>query len=111
MKNENKFDIKEGTVSFWTKPGQIDFSGNQIMPMIQFDSPNGSIFIVKDDDKKIKFFHVYLGKGRTDVEHDVSGLDPKTEHMFAFTWSIKERSLNIYIDGELKNTTKIDYIK
>jgi hypothetical protein len=89
--NNQKLDIKEGTICFWINEGKIQFNDNKTIPLFQQDLLNGSIFVVKDDDNKLKFFHVCLGKGRTDVEHDVSLLDPNEKHMVAATWSIKIR--------------------
>jgi uracil DNA glycosylase len=48
----------------------------------------------------MKFFHVVLGRGRSDVEYDVSDLEPNQRHMFAFTWSTEAQKLKIFIDGE-----------
>lgn len=109
MDNINKTNIKEGTISFWTKPNQINFSDGKITTLLQIDPQEGSIFVLKDSDNKIKFFHVYLGKGRTDVELDVSKLDSAEKHMFTFTWSVKNKELNMYVDGKLKSTVPIKY--
>lgn len=109
INNVSKTNIKEGTISFWTRPNQIDFSDGKITILLQINPQNGSILILKDSDNKIKFFHVLLGKGRTDIEYNVSGLDKSEKHMFAFTWSILSKELKLYIDGELKVTTAIKY--
>jgi len=102
-------NISEGTISFWIQSNKMNYSNNEIIPITQLSPPDGSIFILKDNDNKIKFFHVFLGKGRTDIEYDVSKLDQTKKHMFAFTWSIKGKELKLYIDGELKNTVSIKY--
>jgi len=107
--NTNQTSIFEGTITFWVGANKVDFSNNEAVPLFQIDPIGGSIFIVKDSDNKIKFFHILLGKGRTDVESDVSKLDVTKKHMFAFTWSIKAKELKLYIDGTLKNTAKIKY--
>lgn len=103
----NKTDIKEGAISFWTKPNQINFSDDKITPLLQLNPQEGSLFILKDSDNRIKFSHVYLGKGRTDVEFDVSKLDATKKHMFAFTWSVGSKELKLYIDGKRKSSKKI----
>ncbi|PIR62180.1 MAG: hypothetical protein COU65_04720 [Candidatus Pacebacteria bacterium CG10_big_fil_rev_8_21_14_0_10_42_12] len=104
-----KINISEGTISFWIHPNKVNFSNNEVVPITQLSPSDGSIFILKDSDNKMKFFHVYLGKGRTDVEYDVSKLDKTKKHMFTFTWSVKNKELKLYIDGESKNTVKINY--
>lgn len=104
-----EMDIKEGTISFWINEDKVQFNDGQAIPLMQHSPSNGSIFIVKDGDNKIKFFHVYLGKGRTDVEHDVTSLDPKQRHMIAVTWSLKNKEIIMYIDGQQVEKTEIKY--
>lgn len=104
-----KLDIKEGTIELRISVGKVNYSSNGTIPLFQANPQGGSIFILKDADNKIKFFYVYLGKGRTDVEYDVSKLDQDKKHVFVFTWSIKDREIKTYIDGELKSAAKINY--
>ncbi len=105
----SKVDINEGTISFWIKPGKIIYNDGKAAPLIQLNPKGGSIFMVKDSDNKVKFFHVKLDKGRTDIEHDVSNLDPNAKHMFAVTWSVKNSKIILYIDGEPVSETTINY--
>lgn len=105
--NDQKLNILEGTISFWIKENKVDFANNEAVPLFQVNPLGGSIFIVKDSDNKIKLFHVYMGKGRTDIEYDVSALDKSIKHMFAFTWSVKNKELKLYVDGKLMQTQKI----
>ena len=107
--NNDKLSILEGTISFWIKEHKVDYSSNEVIPLFQISPFGGSIFIVKDSDKKIKFFHVYLGKGRTDIEFNVSNLDKSKKYMFTFTWSVKNKELKIYLDGKISKTKKISY--
>lgn len=107
--HNQKIDIREGTISFWINENKLQFNDNQVTPLLQRSTLNGSIFIVKDNDNKMKFFHVYLGKGRTDVEYDVSNLKPSKRHMVAVTWSIKNKEIIMYIDGEKVASSKINY--
>jgi len=64
---------------------------------------------VKDSDNKLKFFHVILGKGRTDVEADVSKLSNDQDHFIAVTWSVKDKQIVLYIDGEPVAKAKTEY--
>ena len=102
-------NILEGTISFWVKPKQIDYANNTVVPLINLNPKSGSIFIVKDSDNKIKAFHVYLGKGRTDLEYDVSTLDSSKEHMFVLTWSVSLKELNLYVDAKKVVSKKLVY--
>lgn len=105
----NNLNIKEGTVEFTVNANKVKFDNHQIVPLAQFSPQEGSIFIVKDADDKLKFFHVYLGKGRTDVVYDVTKLDSNTAHHFAFTWSVSAKEIKIYIDGKEVARTNIKY--
>lgn len=105
-----QIDLKEGTITFWVKENFIDWDDNQRTVFVNYSNPEGSILIVKDDDKKLKFFHVILGKGRTDVEIDVSSLSNNERHFIAATWSLEKKEIALYIDGDkLKNFSPINY--
>lgn len=105
----SQLDLEKGTLSFWIKENQIIFNDNKLYPLTEINNNKGSIFILKDTDKKIKFFYVYLGKGRTDIEWDCSGLENSKRHMIAVTWSQKDKETKLYIDGQLRDTSKIEY--
>lgn len=106
-----KIDIREGTIEFWMREGKIIWNDNQ--EKLLFNIPvnkTGSIFLIKDDDNKLKFFHVLIGRGRTDVRIDVSELSNDEPHHIVVTWSLKEKKIALYIDGgELKAETPISY--
>jgi hypothetical protein len=106
-----KIDIREGTIEFWVREDKVKWSDNQKTVLFNIPVNNvGSLFMVKDDDNKLKFFHVILGKGRTDVEVDVSNLALDKPHHIAVTWSLKERKVILYVDGgELRNEKPITY--
>jgi hypothetical protein len=106
--NKQDLSINEGTIKFSIRANKVNYSDNQVVPLFQGNPQGGSIFILKDSDNKIKFFHVFLGKGRTDVEYDVSGLDKSKKYLFVFTWSVKNKEINIYVDGDRKSA-KINY--
>ncbi len=112
MDNENlkQFNIQEGTIEFLVKENKLTWNDNK--PTVLFNiSVNslGSLFMIKDDDNKLKFFHVILGKGRTDVEIDVSNLSVEKPHHIVATWSVTKKEVCLYIDGELKAKTEIKY--
>ena len=107
--HNSKLDINEGTISFWVQPGTVAFNDGKTKPLVQLNPAGGSIFMVKDNDNKLKFFHVCIGKGRTDVEYDISSLDLSTKHMFAVTWSLKNAKIVMYIDGKPVSEVAINY--
>jgi len=108
-KNTEELNILQGTLSFWIKENKIDFDGDETIPLFQANPIGGSIFVVKDSDKKIKLFHVYLGKGKTNIEYDASKLDSSKKHMIAFTWNVKGGKLELYVDGKLEKNKRINY--
>jgi len=51
-----------------------------------------------------------LGKGRTNVELDVSDLSSSETHHIAATWSVSKKETALYIDGGKKIAkSKIKY--
>lgn len=100
MNSLDKLKIDQGTITFWTKENQINFNDGKITPLFTIAPTGGSIFVVKDADNKLKVFYVVLDKGRVDLEYDVSSLNPNDKHMIAFTWSLENRELVLYIDGQ-----------
>ena len=104
-----KLDIGEGTITFWITAGEIQFNDGRTIPRVESNARDGSVSAIKDSDNKLKFSHVYLGKGRTDVAYDVSSLDPSQNHMVSATWSIESKEVILYIDGKQVAEAKIKY--
>ena len=100
--SEMQIDLREGTIEFWVKRGKFRWNDGLIQVLVNISNEQGSIYISKDSDNKLKFFHVLLGKGRTDVEVDVSDLSSNEPHHIATTWSISKKEIALYIDGGKK---------
>jgi len=109
MNKDTSPKIDEGSLNFWIKPHQLKYDDNKAKRLVQVSPDGGSILVVKDKDNLIKFFHIYLGKGTTDVQYDVSKLNPSEPHMFTATWSTLENKNKLFIDGELVEETKLAY--
>jgi hypothetical protein len=101
--------IQQGSVSFWIKEKAVNFSDGKITRFFEVNPDGGSILCVKDSDNKLKVLFVVLGKGRVDIEHDVSGLDIEKRHMVVFTWSLESRELKLYLDGKIVQTQTISF--
>lgn len=101
MEQNNNLSIEKGTITFWIRENKIQFNDNKITPIFSVNPAGGSIFIVKDDDNKLKVFYVVLEKGRIDLEYDVSNVDPAKKHMIGFTWSLEDKKLKLYFDGKV----------
>jgi hypothetical protein len=108
--NTSEFKINKGTISFWIKENKLLYNDNQTTPIFSTNPDGGSIFMVKDGDNKIKVFYVVLGKGRIDLEYDVSNLNSSIKHMFTFTWSLDDQKMILYIDGQEKMLKEIKFI-
>ncbi|MFH1175285.1 MAG: hypothetical protein V1698_01010 [bacterium] len=106
----NDLNLKIGSLGFWVREDQLDWSDNKPTVLINIIKNDGSLFIVKDDDNKLKCFHVILGKGRTDVEIDVSALFKDKAHMIVVAWDTeKSKKLSLFIDGKEEKFTHIAY--
>jgi len=105
----NDLSIQQGTISFWTRENQVIFNDGKITPLFSVNPTGGSIFIIKDDDNKLKIFYIVLGKGRIDMEYDVSKLDSSKKHMIAVTWKLDDKKLVLYIDDQVAGTKDIPF--
>ena len=111
--SQMQLDLREGTIEFWVRKGKLQWNDGLIQVLVNIPNKQGSLFIVKDSDNKLKFFHVLLGKGRTDVEIDVSNLNGDEPHHIAATWSITKEEIVLYIDGGekiAKSTIKYQHV-
>ncbi len=104
-----EIDMQEGSVDFWIKKGQVHYNDNQKVVLLDLTTKDGSVRIVKDSDNALKFTHTISGKGETIAEYDVSKLSSDKAHMVAATWSIKNKEIVLYIDGEPVIKTQINY--
>jgi len=109
MKEINKPNFNEGSISFWIPALAFPYNDKITHKLFEYSDEKGAILILKDADNKLKCFHVYLGKGRTDVEADVSHLDSNEPHMVVVTWSLPKKELVLYIDGQKSSISTISY--
>ncbi len=107
MNTSNNLSVNEGTISFWTPENKLLFNDSKTTPLLSIDPQGGNIFILKDDDNKLKVFFVILDKGRVDLEYDISTLDPSKKHLIVITWSLKNKELLLYIDGNKASSKEI----
>jgi hypothetical protein len=107
--NNQEVDIEEGTIEFWINKGKVRFGDKKFVPLIQLNPRNGGIYINKNEDDELEFTHIYIGRGTTKIVSDVSSLDPDIPHMFAFTWSVENSEIIMYIDGKIVAREVINY--
>ena len=109
-KLSDELDLTEGTIDFWVKKEKLQWNDGLSQVLIKISNEQGSIFMLKDSDNKLKFFHVLLGRGRTDVELDVSELGADKPHYIVATWSVSSKEIILYIDGGEKTAkAEIEY--
>ncbi len=108
-RQKNKFNIEEGSVAFWVKKSTVNWSGEDVVRLFEITEGGNSIFIVKDSDAKLKFFHVYLGRGRTNLEVDVSDLISEERHHIVAMWSVSKKNLLLYIDAKMRGEEKMSF--
>ncbi len=107
--SEQDFNIEEGSVTFWIESNKLNYSDGKSTILLNNSNKDGSIFIVKDKDNSLKFFHVYYGFGRTNVEIDVSRLNSNEKHFIGATWNIKEKKIVLYLDDKNSAESLIKY--
>lgn len=110
MSDIKNINFKKGTLNFWIPAGLFEYDDNIAHILVNYMDSMGSIFIVKDDDNKLKLSHVVIGKGRTDAEVDVSRLSSRDRHMVTATWSLDKKEIRLYVDGnKSQKGAKIEY--
>ena len=109
--NQTKeLDIREGTMEFWVREDKVQWNDNKSTVLFNITVNNtGSLFMIKDDDNKLKFFHLIIGKGKTNLDVDVSNLSLNEPHHITVVWSVSKKEVGLYIDGKLKDKKEIDY--
>ena len=109
MNRASSPNINEGTINFWMKSQFFENSFNEPQDIFFVNLEGGSIAMIKDIDNKLKIFYVVLGKGRMDLIFDLSNWTLKGEkHMFAVTWNLKIKEINLFIDGVKAASGKIN---
>lgn len=104
-----QLDLSVGSLSLWIEEAKLTWNDNKSTVIFNVAKSNGSLFIIKDDDNKLKCFHVILDNGKTSVESDVSKLSINEAHHIVITWDIeKSKKLLLYIDAQLKDEKPIE---
>ena len=111
MDNEKlkQLNMQEGTIEFLIKENKLIWNDGKTNVLFNISKSDGSLFMVKDSDNRLKFFHVILGKGRTDVEVDVSELPIDKPIILQLLGAQTKKEICLYIDGELKEKSEIKY--
>ena len=104
----NKGNISEGTISFWTSENTIS-EIDEVVPLMSVTPDGGSIFIVKDGDNKLKVFYVISGRGKVELDYDLSKINTHIKHMISLTWNLKNKEIVLYLDGKAV-VTKMIYL-
>jgi hypothetical protein len=106
MNIQSKVNIKEGSIALRVKEKKLIWNDGTEQMLFNISKSDGNVFLVKNSDNKLKFSHVFLGKGEASVEVDVSELPIDEPHHIAVTWNI-EKEIVLYIDGKLRDKSDI----
>ena len=90
----------EGTVEFVVKAGKFRYDDGQYHSLVELHPADGTVSLVKGLDNVLRLSHAIAGGSETMLEYDVASLGAEKSHMFAVTWSVKDKKLVLYIDGE-----------
>ena len=108
MTNNFEINFNEGTINFWIPKGEINYKNGKYISIFNHENKRGYIKIQKDKDNGLKFYYFYIGNGKCFLNTNIDGLDKNKKHMITFTWSLSDRKIDLYIDGELENSCEID---
>lgn len=92
--------MKSGSINFWIPLCAIEYNDNQTHVLCDHTTEEGSIFIVKDRDNKLKFIHTIEGKGKTEVDCDVSGLSSNRMQCIMAVWNVNSKDLMLYVENK-----------
>ena len=109
MKSKKIINIQKGKISFWIPNNLFEYDDNITHILVNRTNSKGLIYILKDDNNKLTFFHVIIGCGRTDVEADVHKLDSRKRHLITVVWNLSTKLNKLYVNGKLVAQTKIDF--
>jgi len=98
-----KISIKEGAIEFLVPKNKMKWNDNEKVVLFNIPVKNGSLFMLKDSDNYLKFFHVVIGGGRTDVGADVSNLSQDESHRIKAVWSLQNKNIALSVDDFLKS--------
>lgn len=104
----NKINFEEGTLSFWVPEGAIDYDDNKFIYLINYNTNEGYFKVVKDKDNGIKVLYEYFNKGKCNLKASAAELDDNDKHHVAVTWSLSERRVKLFIDGQERDTCEIN---
>lgn len=107
MKEKEKLDFNQGTISFWVPEGKIDYDDNKFVQLFYYKEGDSIIKVIKDEDNGLKVYYLYEGN-KCFLNTPVETLDDKDKHMITITWNLAEKKVKIYIDGELKDECNIE---
>lgn len=102
-----KINFNEGSLTFWIPEGTLNYGDNKFVYLINYFSKEGSLKIVKDKDNGIKVFYNYINNGKCVLKVEAEDLDDDKHHI-AVTWSMPNRKVVLYIDGQESGSCDID---
>ncbi len=105
-----EIDFNEGSLTFWIPKGAIDYKGNEFIDLVNYNSDEGKIRIVKNNNNGLKVLYRYNDYGECILETNAEDLDNDDKHMVAVTWSLSDMKVKLYIDGVERKSCDIEII-
>ena len=106
--NNNETTIQQWTIVFRIKENNLLYNDNKDSVLFSINPEWWSIFMNKDERNFLNVAYVVIWKWRIDLFHNVSKLDSKRAHMFAFTWNINGK-ISLYIDWDLVEEKNVEF--
>lgn len=101
----NKVTMKEGTISFWIRAEEVNFTPGERVNFGSAFIEGGSIEVYKDKDENLKVLFSVKGVGQKELTFDMSSINQDKRHMVALTWNKDEDEIILYFDGEKRDET------
>jgi len=100
---------EEGSLVFAVQRGTGQWNDGLMHLLVDISNPQVDISIRKDPLGRLMFTHLLFDRGSTTVGAIVSNLSRETGHVFIASWSLKNKEIALYIDGERVASTRISY--
>ncbi len=99
-----QFNITEGKIAFTIKPGQVNWTDRQNKTLIKLGKDANFISLSKNEENQLAFSHFSVDTGLSVLKIDTSEFITTKEYSFILSWSIKERKMEVVVNGESKGS-------
>ncbi|MCD4741362.1 MAG: hypothetical protein K8R67_02605 [Desulfobacteraceae bacterium] len=97
MEETLKLDVRSGGIKF-SIPENYGYDDQKNHKLVDYSDESGSVSIKKDSDNKLKLSHFAFGKGRHDLEYDVSDLVSSEPHIVSAKWNSNSNEYQLNVE-------------